>query len=169
MNDGLAEYVPRVYRLALQLTNDRHRAEDLTQETFLRAWRQRRQLKEQRATRVWLFRITANLWRDELRRGRAPAANTVSLQDNFTQSEPAPDSVVENREELSQVLKWLDALPPRQREVLYLFAVEELSLDEVSDILGLNKNAVKVNLSLARKRMREKIQRSPAFPKKPGF
>src|SRR3989304_8552329 len=60
----LEEHVPRVYRFALRLTGNRHEAEDLTQETFLRAWRHRRRLRDRSAARVWLFAIAANLWRD---------------------------------------------------------------------------------------------------------
>jgi RNA polymerase sigma factor (sigma-70 family) len=52
----------------------------------------------------------------------------------------------------------LDKLPPRQREVLYLVAVEDLLLAEVAEILRINQNTAKVHLSLARKRMREKFQ-----------
>ena len=70
----LEEWAPRVYRFALRLCNDPHIAEDLAQETFLRAWRHRGRLRDERVARVWLFRITANLWRDQLRRNRSPVA-----------------------------------------------------------------------------------------------
>src|SRR5712692_4928022 len=78
----LEEYVPRVYRFALRLTNDPHAAEDLTQETLLRAWRRRGLLRDPRAARVWLFRITANLWRDQLRRDRCRVARAGPLPED---------------------------------------------------------------------------------------
>jgi RNA polymerase sigma-70 factor, ECF subfamily len=158
--EGLAEHVPHVYRLALRLTGDRHRAEDLTQETFLRAWKRRQQLADIRATRVWLFRIAANLWKDELRRMRLPSGKMSALPDDAKSGEPAPDRAAETKEGLAHALEMLDDLPVRQRTVLYLTAVEELSLNEVGEILGIDKNAAKVNLSLARKRMREHLART---------
>ena len=78
MSDRLEAWVPRVYRFALRLCNDPDAAADLTQETFLRAWRRRDRLRDERAARVWLFRIAANLWRDQLRRGRSPVARAGS-------------------------------------------------------------------------------------------
>jgi RNA polymerase sigma-70 factor (ECF subfamily) len=163
VHEGLAEHVPHVYRLALRLSGDRHRAEDLTQETFLRAWSRRQQLKDSRAERVWLFRIAANIWRDELRKRRSPAAKMFSLPDEATGSEPTPDHQADARESLAHALELLDGLPVRQRTVLYLIAIEGLSSSEVGNILGINANAVKVNLSLARKRMREQMaKKDPA-------
>src|SRR5205823_7678639 len=60
VSDILEEWVPRVYRFALRLSNDLHTAEDLTQETFLRAWRDRERLRDERAARAWLFRMNSH-------------------------------------------------------------------------------------------------------------
>lgn len=156
MSDGIADYVSRVYRFALRLTGDPHRAEDLTQETFLRAWRKRSSLRDPRATRTWLFRIAVNLWRDGLRNRRD--GDTEWLETEIPCTNLAPEQPLESREELRRVLDMLDNLPPRQREVLHLVAVEELSLAEVAEVLQINPGTAKVHLSLARKQMREKFQ-----------
>src|SRR5262245_49072471 len=57
VSDDLEAWVPRVYRFALRLCHDPHAADDLTQETLLRAWRHRGHLRDERAMCVWLFRI----------------------------------------------------------------------------------------------------------------
>jgi RNA polymerase sigma-70 factor (ECF subfamily) len=160
VREGLAEHVPHVYRLALRLTGDRHRAEDLTQETFLRAWKRREQLKDRRAQRVWLFRIAANIWKDELRRGLAQSALWLPLPHDAPGSGPSAEHSAETRETIERTLTLLNGLPVRQRTVLYLVAVEGLSLGDVGDVLGINMNTVKVNLSLARKRMREQMEKT---------
>lgn len=161
MPEWLAEFVPQVYRFALRITGNRHGAEDLTQETFLRAWQRRQQLRDRRAARVWLFRIAANLQSDEFRRSDSHpgkiATLTEPLMDQVAASSHTPQQGIEIEEDLRQALEWLDALPPRQRAVLYLTAVEELSLSEVGEVLQIEKNTAKVNLSLARKRMRQKV------------
>jgi RNA polymerase sigma-70 factor (ECF subfamily) len=159
VREGLAEHVPHVYRLALRLSGDRHRAEDLTQETLLQAWRKRQQLKDSRAERVWLFRIAANLWKDELRQARWPSGVMGPLPDDACDREPTPDHLAETRETLVHALRLLDSLPVRQRTVLYLTAVEGLSSKEVGDVLGIDVHTVTVHLSLARKRMREQMKR----------
>jgi RNA polymerase sigma-70 factor (ECF subfamily) len=160
VREGLAEHVPHVYRLALRLTGDWHRAEDLTQETFLRAWKGRQQLKDNRAERLWLFRIAANIWKDELRQSRVRSALWSPLPEDAPDREPTPEQFSELRESLERTLSLLNSLPVQQRTVLYLVAVEELSAGEVGTVLGINTNAVKVNLSLARKRMREQREKT---------
>ena len=155
VSDRLEEWVPSVYRFALRLSSDPHAAEDLTQETFLRAWRQRGLLRDARAARVWLFRITANLWHDQLRRGRSPVARAGPLEDAATCNAQPPDQHVAEQEELARALKAMALLPPRQREVLYLSAREGLTTAEVAAVLEISTESVKASLSLARKKMRE--------------
>jgi len=153
----LEEWAPRVYRYALRLCDDPHAAEDLTQETFLRAWRHRAGLREPRAAGIWLLRITANLWRDRLRRGRSLVAQAVPLKDDKPGRTLPPERVAAGREELQRALDAMAQLPPRQREVLYLSACEGLSTVEIATILGIRADAVKANLSLARKKLREQL------------
>lgn len=160
LDELLSECLPRVFRFALRLTGDRHEAEDLTQEAFLRAWKQRVGLQSERAARVWMFRIAANLWRDWGRRARHPVSRPQRLQESSVGPFPCPEKIVGKREELDQALAALDSLPPRQRDVLYLSAVEELSLSDVAEVLTISRNAAKVSLCLARKRMRSLIEES---------
>jgi RNA polymerase sigma-70 factor (ECF subfamily) len=153
----LEEWVPRVYRFALRLSNDPHTAEDLTQETFLRAWRQRGRLRDVRAARVWLFRITVNLWRDQLRRGRSPVARAGPLAGSEIGRSLPPEQLAVGQEELTRALEAMADLPPRQREVLYLSACEGLATAEVAEVLGISADAAKANLSLARKKVRQQL------------
>jgi RNA polymerase sigma-70 factor (ECF subfamily) len=153
----LEQYVPRVYRFALRLAGDRHQAEDLTQETFVRAWRSREHLRDREAVRAWLFKIAANLWRDRVRRARrAPRRMDPSCEDHQSTDAP-PERIVADREDLGQALEIMNSLPPRQREVLYLHACEEFSVTEIAGILEISADAVKASLSLARKRMRRQL------------
>jgi RNA polymerase sigma-70 factor (ECF subfamily) len=153
----LEEWVPRVYRFALRLSADAHTAEDLTQETFLRAWRHCQRLRDERVVGVWLFRITANLWRDQMRRRRSPVARADLLTgEELGRTQPAGLLAV-HRESLGRALEALAALPPRQREVMYLSACERLSTAQVAEVLGIAVSAVKANLSVARKKIREQL------------
>jgi RNA polymerase sigma-70 factor, ECF subfamily len=154
----LEEHVPRVYRLALRLTHDPDRAEDLTQETFLRAWKQRRLLRDPGAARVWLFRILVNLWRDQLRRNRSPVSQAGILPAEQRSSALSPDRQAALSEDVRRALEALEHLPARQREVLYLSACEELTGAEVATVLGISENAVKASLCEARKKLRERLR-----------
>src|SRR5262245_4386306 len=153
VQDLLERWLPRVYRFALRLTQDAHAAEDLTQETFLRAWRHREHLREPGSARAWLFRIAANLWRDQRRRGRSAVARAELLNVEPADCSRRPEAEASDREDLRRALQALDTLPDRQREVLYLSACEGLPPREIAAVLGISPEAAKASLSLARKRL----------------
>ncbi len=158
MSDLFEQFVPRVYLFALRLTGNRDEAEDLTQETFLRAWRHRARLRDPRAARAWLFSIAVNLWRSHLRR-KGRREDVAGLPD---EPGPRPDNPPEEdliaEEDVRRVRKAIDALPARQREVVYLHACEALPLREIAGVLGISLEAVRSSLSLARKRLRRQLK-----------
>jgi RNA polymerase sigma-70 factor (ECF subfamily) len=151
----LAEWTPRLFRFAIRLTGDVHHAEDLTQEAMLRAWRQRSTVRSEAALKTWLFTIAANLWRDQVRRRRSPIARSVQLPESAANRDVPVDRALGGQEELGLVLAQLDALPPRQREAIYLNACEGLKASEIALILDASPEAVRSSLSLARKKLRE--------------
>jgi RNA polymerase sigma-70 factor, ECF subfamily len=152
------EYLPNVYRFALRLTGSRHDAEDLTQDTFLQAWRRRGRLRDAGAARAWLFTIAKNLWTDRLRRkGRRPT-QTEPLQEDHQSDAVAADRELIVREDVGRVLEAMDSLPPRQREVLQLHACDGFSLGEIAAVLGISTDAAKANLCEARKRLRRRFK-----------
>jgi RNA polymerase sigma-70 factor (ECF subfamily) len=159
LSDWLEEWAPRVYRFALRLTRQTHAAEDLTQETLLRAWGRHTQLRNASSARVWLFRIAVNLWRDQLRRRRSPVARAKELdEDCVQQQQSAPDIACARQEEVELARQALDQLPDRQRQVLYLHACEQMTLAEIADVCGISADAVKASLSVARKKVRELLK-----------
>jgi RNA polymerase sigma-70 factor (ECF subfamily) len=154
----LEQYVPRVYRFALRLTANLHAAEDLTQETMLRAWRSRRFLENSQATRVWLFRIAVNLWRDQLRRNRSAVARAGELSVEAIDPIATPDCQAADAEALRLAMESLQQLPHLQRQALYLRACEGLSAAEIASVLRTSADSVKTSLCIARKRLREQLR-----------
>ncbi len=153
MRQLLEQYVPGVYRFSLRLTRgDTHAAEEVTQETMLRAWRHRRRLGDARTARPWLFKITLNVWRDHLRRLKTRREGQLKLAVRGAAA-PADESAMQ-REQLAGALQALDGLPSRQRQVLYLSACEGLTIAQIGGVLGVSPGAVKASLSLARRRVR---------------
>ncbi len=145
---------PHVYRFALSLTRDVHLAEDLTQDTMTRACRRAHQLRSDHALRGWLLRIAANLWRDRLRarHGRTePCGEEVAAQSD------SPAVHLGRKEDVVAALEAVQSLPPTQRGVLHLYAVENLSLPEIADIMGLKPATARVHLCLARRSLRNRL------------
>lgn len=155
MQQFLEDHSARLYRFALRLTGDAHTAEDLTQESLLRAWRRRDQLRNDGAARVWLFRIAVNVWKDEQRR---PANRRTSELMDTESKEASPEQKTIAREDLQQALDAMDSLPEQQRMVLFLSVIEGLAHAEIADVLESSPSSVKVSLSKARRTMRMRLQ-----------
>ncbi len=157
MRELLEDCVVRVYRFALRLTRDVHIAQDITQETCLRAWRQKGRLRKPGAARVWLFRIAMNVWRDHMRRVRRRDTRTRELSEGMNFGGKSAEETLEDRDEVLRAIRIMDSLPVRQRQVLYLRVFEELTNQEIARILDISEGTVKTSLSLARRSMRERI------------
>jgi RNA polymerase sigma-70 factor (ECF subfamily) len=158
----LEEHIDRLYHFCLRLSRNHHMAEDIAQETLLRAWRRRQDLRNPQAARVWLFTIATNIWRDRLRRGRYEATLSPSDGDIVDRGGQPPERRLAAREELDVVLALVDTLPERQRQVLWLHAIEGLSQAEIAEVLHIERDTVKVNLHHARRAMRRKLAEGTA-------
>ncbi len=155
LDASLAAHLDTVYRYALRLTRNSDLAQDLTQETMLRAWRSRQALQEHTATKNWLLRIATNLWTDQLRRTKFQPS--LLIEPPASQELPTAKKLIQ-QESVDQALAALDELPPRQRQVMHLITVEQLSHAEVAEILKLTPQAIKSNLAAARKTLRSQLQ-----------
>lgn len=149
------EHLAAVYRYALRLTGRADLADDLTQETMLRACRSWRRLRDERAARVWLLRIATNLWNDQLRRTKS-RPQMLELEPDCPGRKSG--SASDEREMVALALSAMSELPPRQRQVLHLVTCAGMTHAEVAEVLGIDVGAVKANLSLARKEMRMRLK-----------
>ncbi len=153
MNELFENHGDKVYRFAISLSRDVHTAEDLTQETFLRAFRTKSPLRDQSRQKAWLFQILVNLWRD---RHRKVGNVGLSLEGVDPPGRGfAPDQIAIRDEQQRIIFEAMARLPDQQRNVLHLRTVEQFSISEIAELLGSTTGAVKTNLSIARKRMRE--------------
>jgi RNA polymerase sigma-70 factor (ECF subfamily) len=154
VDELLASHADAVYRFALRLTRDPQAAQDLLQETLLRGWQSRRKLREPGAARVWLLRIAANLHRDQWRAARPMEPMLADPADG----QPTAAGQLEHKECVERALAALDELPPRQRQAMHLVTIEQLAHQQAADVLGITVDALKANLSLARRRLRERLK-----------
>jgi len=143
----------RLLRFARRLTGEMHAADDLVQETLLKAWRNFRQFQRGTSARAWCYRIMLNTFYGQGRKFRVMPA-TVPLENRIPVGATSPG--IENVE-MSQAL---DALPPEHRTVLLLGIVEGFTCREVSEILSVPIGTVMSRLSRARQSLREKLTQS---------
>ena len=150
----------RVYRLAYRLTGNRHDAEDLTQETFIRVFRSLSDYKPG-SFEGWLHRITTNLFLDQVRRRKK------ILMEGLADREFASASTVEDEYDMNSldndIQDALNALPPEYRAAVVLCDVEGLSYEEIARTLGVKLGTVRSRIHRARALLRTSLShRDPA-------
>ncbi|MGH3346140.1 MAG: RNA polymerase sigma factor SigE [Nocardioides sp.] len=148
----------RVYRLAYRLTGNRHDAEDLTQEVFVRVFRSLHTYTPG-TFEGWLHRITTNLFLDQARRKQRIRFDALSDERASTlrSAGPAPDLAVADQLFDDDVEQALAALPPDFRAAVVLCDVEGLSYDEIADILGAKLGTVRSRIHRGRAMLRRAL------------
>jgi len=161
-------YESNIFRLARHITQNPEDAEDVLQETFLKAYEHLEDFQGNSKFYTWLVRIAVNQSLMKLRKRKSDAS--VSLDDPFDTGEetltreiavwdPNPE-LTYSREEIRAILeKAVESLPPTFRAVFALRDIEELSTEETAAVLNLSIPAVKSRLLRARLQLREKLTR----------
>jgi RNA polymerase sigma-70 factor (ECF subfamily) len=156
----------KIHRFAYHLSGSREDAEDLTQETILRAYRAFDQYNTKYSFENWLFRITYNLFLDlkRSRRRRIQAQSYDALEDQGIWFDAIDDAPTAEDYLMAQVtderlVKAFAELPPQHRQILLLSHVEELSYAQIAERLGIELNTVRSRLHRAHKALRQAYAR----------
>jgi RNA polymerase sigma-70 factor (ECF subfamily) len=155
-------YETKVYSLAMKMLRNPEDAEDVLQDTFLRAYRGIKSFQGNSTFSTWIYRITANSALMRLRKKQLP---TVSIDDaderetpiNIADWSPGPVEQLLTQETQKAMDEAIEALPPEFKQVFILRDVEELSNAEVAEILDLSVAAVKSRLHRARLKVRNRL------------
>lgn len=142
--------IPRLRRYARALVGSRDEADDLVQDTLERAWSRIRLLRSGSDPRLWLFSIMHNVFVDGVRHRSARPAERISGEALAVASDARGGDVLAVR----RIAAALEALPPAQREVLLLVALEGLTYAEAAHALGIPVGTVMSRLSRARDALR---------------
>lgn len=143
-----------VYRVACALLRDRHEAEDVSQEAFMRLWQQGDGVRSQRE---WLLAVTRNACLDRLRRGRRIVDGDAAIVDEPSESRD-PVWHLQQREIAGRLQDLVATLPEPQRSLVILFDMHGLDGAECAQVLGISVNQVKVYLHRARRRLRRALE-----------
>lgn len=157
----------RIFRYILSMIRDTAEAEDLTQETFLRAYRRRDTLRDEGAQTAWLYRIATHVSLDRLRQyaRRAPTESDTDLDQVEVAELDAPSlqQVIEQDEMSGCVQGYLNRLSDKYRAVILLHDMHELTAQEIARLLGESLANVKIRLHRARLKLKAALQAGCAF------
>lgn len=160
--DVFVQHRDRIYRYLLRVVRNAADAEDLTQETFLRAHRQLESLRDPAALSTWLYRIATHVAYDRFRRSPSHAearqpdtsADGAPSEAEWTDTEaPRVDEAFEKTEMSACVQELVETLPDTYRAVLLLHDVHGLTNPEIARMLGCSVETVKIRLHRARTKL----------------
>ena len=150
-----------VYNVAFRFTGNREDAEDLTQEAFVKIYLSLKDFRMESSFSTWVYRITANLCTDFLKRHSKRSIIEESVEQSAEVVAKAKESnplfLLTQKELASKVEETLQTLGEDQRLVLTLRAIERLPYKDIADVLGCSIGAVKMRVHRAREAFREKI------------
>lgn len=154
-----SEYMNGLYGYAMVLTRNHAEAEDLVQETYVRAIPALCRLRPESNIKAWLFKILRNIWLNQLRARRShpqmvPADDESGSLDNLVN--PGKDSyeIYAGEVESRRVRAAIQELPMESREIILLREFEELSYQEIASLLGCPQGTVMSRLARARSKLR---------------
>ena len=142
------EYAPEVYRFALWLAGDTFEAEDITSETFVRAWSRFDHIRTE-TLKAYRFTIARNIYLQHRRKGR----RQVVLDDAHPDPAPGPAELVESRLEILRVQRLLQTVTEPDRAAFILRFQHELPYEEIARTIGVSVVAARVKVHRVRKKL----------------
>ncbi len=167
-SDLMTIHEKQVYNLCLRMTGHPEDAQDLSQEAFVKVWRGLQFYKFESSFSTWLYRLTSNVCIDFLRQQKRRAACSLNMTDeNGEETEleivdpaPSPEQQVSSREDKTQIAAALNQLEDEFRLVLTLRVVEDLSYEEIGEMLDLKPGTVKSRIARARTKLKKILLRN---------
>jgi len=155
------KYLKPAYNFSYHLCRDEKTAEDSTQDSFLKMWKNLKLYKKHTSFKTWFFTIVRNTTIDYMRKKKNLVFSDFDteegniLEDTLSDKSLLPDKVFENKENIIRLGEVIGNLPIFYREVLLLHYMEEMSLEEISIALGRPLNTIKSQHKRALFRLKE--------------
>ena len=154
-----------IFRTALAITNDRSIAEEILQDTFLRAYKNMARVRDGVSLAPWLYRIAVNLaydWAVKQKRWLAAVHNIVERI--VISTSPSPERSLEEQEVQNLLYEAINRLEFKQRTTLVLFYLQDFSLTEIADVMDCPVGTVKSRLHYARTNLRQELLTDRRLP-----
>ncbi|WP_010529104.1 RNA polymerase sigma factor SigW [Lentibacillus jeotgali] len=164
--DIVSFYQNKIYQHCYRMLGNKHEAEDISQETFIRAYVNIHSFDDKRKFSTWLYRIATNLTIDRIRKRKPDyyldaeikGTDGLDMYSQLATDSLLPEEEVQGMELQDYINQKISALPPKYRSVIILRYLEEFSLQEISDILNIPLGTVKTRIHRGREALRKKLR-----------
>jgi len=147
----------KMFRLARRILNEIE-AEDIVQDVFIKLWAKRAEIEQYRSIDAFAMVVTKNLCLDKL---KSKAYQNDKMTDwNEPIDNKSPYRIAELKDDVKMVHRLISTLPEQQKMIVQMRDVEEMEYEEIAEVLKMNVNAIRVNLSRARKAIRDEMTKT---------
>ena len=160
-NNLLREHKNQVFTYAFYVLRNREDAEDVTQEVFIKVWRNLEEIDENRCV-AWMMKVAHNQCINLIRKHKGSSRHVEDLERAAAESIPAagqsatdPALSFESRETQEKLLRALERLPVKTKSLLLLHYFQGLKYETIGEMLGMNVNTVKVDVHRGRRLLRD--------------
>lgn len=159
-------YKDKIFQLCFRMLGNRHEAEDVAQEAFIRAYVNIQGFNQKKKFSSWIYRIATNLCIDRIRKKKpdyfldaeVPGTEGLNMYSQISSDHPLPEEKLVSLELQETVQREIANLPEKYRAVIVLKYIEELSLNEISEILDLPLGTVKTRMHRGREFLRKQLE-----------
>jgi RNA polymerase sigma-70 factor (ECF subfamily) len=154
------KYQDRVYNLCRYMLRDPQNAQDAAQDIFLKAYGALKDFRPGASLYTWLYRIAVNTCLDYTRKSRREVIRSESLSEEHISDAPSPEQRYTSKEITEAVQLALQRLPEKLRAAIVLREIEELSYEEIAEVLRTSVGTVKSRISRAREQLRHLLKKT---------
>jgi RNA polymerase sigma-70 factor (ECF subfamily) len=154
------KYQDRVYNLCRYMLRDPEGAQDAAQDVFLKAYRAFKELRSDSTLYTWIYRIAVTTCLDYRRKSRREVSRTEPLTEDLPSEEPLPEQLYASAEIPRSIQLALQELPEKLRAAIVLREIEELSYEEIAEVLHTSVGTVKSRISRAREELRSLLKKN---------
>ncbi len=169
----ILQHEKRIYNYCYRMTNNREDAEDLSQEIFIKVYKNLNSFKGKSSFSTWIYRIAYNTCIDKYRKKKVVAVSLTpndegEKQIDLPSGEPLPEDRVVSREEYELVCECISALRPEYKAAVILRDIQNYSYDEIAEILNIPLGTVKSHISRGRAALRDALAARGLFHNSKG-
>jgi RNA polymerase sigma-70 factor (ECF subfamily) len=147
----------RLFHYAFLLLRNKPEAEDAVQEVCLKLWKIRDSLEQYNSVEAFAIKVTRNWCLDRIKAKKPLYIDNYNSWYDKKSEENDPHAALENNDSMRLMYRIIDTLPAQQRQIIQLREMENLEFEAIAEIMDMNINAVRVNLSRARNKIREEM------------
>ncbi|MED1865362.1 sigma-70 family RNA polymerase sigma factor [Fictibacillus nanhaiensis] len=155
----IKQYGENILRLCYSYVKDQAKSEDILQDTMLTVYLQMDELRDKQAIKSWIYRIAINKCKDYLKSWQYKQLRLSQMLTFIASNERSIELKLIIQDETEQLVQEIMKLKPKYREVILLFYYEELSLQEIEQVLKIKSSTVKSRLYQARQLLKSRLEK----------